>query len=202
MSFTEPSLWLQPPDSHTSKVQCFRHIPISGKEGRGGVKGRERWKREDDLQKYSPAVRPAVRGTAHPKGGVYYKGKGKETGTLHPVSCCEPIFLFCMPGQRIVCSSQIASNQFRAVMRANKLPRPPAVLGNSRLSWRGVHKEESWSGDFSFSLCLFPPLATSLILTPRPQGAVYKRNESKERLKPYEFHSPRTLKRHQMDSLM
>lgn len=122
-------------------------------EAEGGRDGRAR------MTCRNAAVCPAVRWIAHPKGGVYYKGKGKETGTLHPVSCCEPIFLFCMPGQRIVCSSRIASNQFRAVMRANKLPRPPAVWGNSRLSWRGIQKEESWSGDFSFSLCLFPPLA-------------------------------------------
>lgn len=151
-SFTE----LQPPltHSHTSKVQCCRHIPICDRVGGRAGGRRGSWKRGNDLQKYSPAAPLAVCGPAHPRSWeCTTKGRGKETGTLHPVSCCEPIFPFCMPGQRTVCSTQLASSQFRSVMRANKLPRPLAPGGTSRRN-------------SSFLLCLFPPLMMSLMFEP------------------------------------
>lgn len=65
-------------------------------------------RRENDLQKYSGPLLLSWDGPSR-GGGWFYKGKGKETGTLHPVSCCEPISLFCMPGLRVVCSCRIAS---------------------------------------------------------------------------------------------
>lgn len=139
-------------------LQAHPYIWLSANgRGRGRRGG---WKRENDLQKYSPVAPLAICGTAHPRAGsvLYYKGKGKETGTLHPVSCCEPIFLFCMPGQRIVCSTQMASNQFWSVMRVNKLPRPPAVPPDSA---GGMSRR-----NYSFLLGQLPPLTTSLIFGP------------------------------------
>lgn len=124
---------------------------------------------------------PSV-GQPTPKQGVCCttKGRGRKRVRYTQFPVASPIFLFCMPAQGIVCSTQMASNQFWSVMRANKLPRLLAVPPDSA---GGMSRS-----NFSFLLCLFPPLETSLIFGPT-RDVVYKKNESKERLKPDEFHS-------------
>lgn len=90
-SLTEPSLWLQPPDSGTSKVQCFRHIPISerggGGGGVGGRDGRGRMTCRNTAQQHVPL---SV-GQPTQREECTTKERAEEAGTLHPVSCCEPI---------------------------------------------------------------------------------------------------------------
>lgn len=140
---------LQPPLTHTSKVQCCRHIPICD---RVGGERRGRWKRKNDLQKYSPAAPLAVCGTAHPKVGSELQREGEGNGYTAPSFLLRASFsiLHAWAGSCLLHSNRIKSIPVSyACKQASE-----AAGGTSRLSWSDVQKElllpsllVSFSGD-------------------------------------------------------